>query len=303
MCDIAAMKCNAKKHPRLRLLALPLVLECWSPAPFARHVIPRRGDSVTTVFAGLVPADFAKYATPNLRGAVRRTAAAGEAWRCQPGGINRELRACFQENMQADAVPLLKDYDTYAASLPVRERGISKPLKLYQLQFYVKESDLDTFAARMDADEQRPTVAYIAAASHSGKSASVLVGFLRAREQSTVEGQCAMNFTHYLYMPFANNGGNFHSRVSDAKVKKACSDDVELREALGASYMRDCFKAQAFGQRFRFLRRLLRLHCEPTRYLQDWKPALRNFNTTQKLLQKDSPPSCSATQVARCWCT
>ena len=88
-------------------------------------------------------------------------------------------------------------------------------------------------------------------------------------------------------MPFANNGGNFHSRVSDAKLKRACSDDAELREALAASYMRDCFKAQAFGQHFRFLRRLLHLHCEPTRYLRDWKPALRNFGTTQKLLQKD----------------
>ena len=214
--------------------------------------------------------------------------AAGETqWWCQPGGIHRKLQDCFQENMQADAVPLLKDYDTYTGSLPVRERWISKPLKLYQLLFYVRESDLDAFAARIAANEQRPTVAYIAAASHSGKSASVLVGFLRAREQNTVDGQRSMNFTHYLYMPFANNGRNFHSRVSDAKAKKACSDDVELREALGASYMRVCFKAQAFGQRFRFLRRLLHLHCEPTRYLQDWKPALRNFNTTKKLLQKD----------------
>ena len=229
--------------------------------------------------------------------------AAGETqWWCQPGGIHRKLQDCFQENMQADAVPLLKDYDTYTASLPVRERGISKPLKLYQLLFYVRESDLDAFAARIAANEQRPTVAYIAAASHSGKSASVLVGFLRAREQNTVDGQRSMNFSHYLYMPFANNGGNNHDSVDEDQLEKACGTSTKLREALGASYMRDCFKAQAFGQRFCFLRRLLHLHCEPTRYLQDWKPALRNFHTTKKLLQKDISTFMQR-NPSGCWCT
>ncbi|CAE7292201.1 unnamed protein product, partial [Symbiodinium necroappetens] len=147
-------------------------------------------------------------------------------------------------------------------------------------------SDLDAFAARIAADEQRPTAAYIAAASHSGKSASVLVGFLRAIEQNTVDGQLSMNLSHYLHMPFANNSGNNHDSIDEDQLEKACGKRTKLREALGASYMRDCFKAQAFGQRFRFLRRLLHLHCEPTRYLQDWKP-LWNFNTTKKLLQKD----------------
>ena len=107
-----------------------------------------------------------------------------------------QVARLFQENMQADAVPLLKDYDTYTASLPVRERGISKPLKLYQLVFYVRDSDLDAFAARIAADEQRPTVAYIAAASHSGKSASVLVGFLRARAKHC--GRAARSEFHPL---------------------------------------------------------------------------------------------------------
>ena len=93
ICDVAAMKRNAKKHPRLWLSALPLA--CWAPAAF---VIPHRRDFV-------------------------RMAAGGTQWWCQPGGINRKLQDCFQENMQADAVPLLKDYDTYTASLPVRERG------------------------------------------------------------------------------------------------------------------------------------------------------------------------------------
>ncbi|CAE7303924.1 unnamed protein product [Symbiodinium sp. CCMP2456] len=190
--------------------------------------------------------------------------------------------------MQADEVPLLKDYGTYSTSLPVRELRNGEALALHQLLFYVTTSDLDAFAKRMGADvELRKSVDYIAAASHSGKSASVLVGFLRAMEQNTVDGQRSMNFSHYLYMPFANNGGNNHDSVDEDQLERACGKSTKLRETLGASYMRDCFKAQAFGQRFRFLRRLLHLHCEPTRYLQDWKPALRNFNTTKKLLQKD----------------
>ena len=241
--SIAAMTCNAKKHPRLRLSLLPFIcfFAHWAPAAFVRHVIPHR------------------------RGFVRM--AAGEAkWWCQLGGINAKLQTCFQVNMQSDAVPLLKDYETYEASLPVRELAILPPVKLYQLPFYVRECDLDGFATNLTKSMQRPTVAYVAAASHSGKSASVLVGFLRAREQSTLDGQRSMNFSHYLYMPFANNGGNNHDSVDEDQLEKACGKSTRLREALGASYMKDCFKAQAFGQRFRFLRRLLHLHCEPTRY-------------------------------------
>ena len=64
-----------------------------------------------------------------------------------------------------------------------------------------------------------------------------------------------------------------HSRVSDAKLKRACSDDAELREALGASYMRDCFKAQAFD----------------SNYVDEWHlpNATPSFKATQKMLQKD----------------
>jgi hypothetical protein len=89
------------------------------------------------------------------------------------------LKDYFEENMQADGVPLLKDYDTYQVSLPVRELGIDPPLKLYQLPFYVRECDLDGFATSLTKRMQRPTVAYITAASHSGKSASLVVVLLK----------------------------------------------------------------------------------------------------------------------------
>ena len=42
--NIAAMTCNAKKHPRLRLPLLPFIcfFAHWAPAAFVRHVIPHR---------------------------------------------------------------------------------------------------------------------------------------------------------------------------------------------------------------------------------------------------------------------
>ena len=89
------------------------------------------------------------------------------------GGVNlavsiASLRECFEENTQTDAVPLLKDYAMYEATLPARERGVRKRLKLYQPpSFYATQSSLGTFSRDMTVDEQQPTVAYIAASSHS----------------------------------------------------------------------------------------------------------------------------------------
>lgn len=103
--------------------------------------------------------------------------------------------------MQVDGVPLLKNYDTYQASFPVRELRNGSLLTLYQLPFYARITDLNTFSKRMGSElEMRNSVDYIAAASHSAKSASVLVGFLRSSKLNS--GDVArLNFTHYLYMP------------------------------------------------------------------------------------------------------
>ncbi|CAK9116808.1 unnamed protein product [Durusdinium trenchii] len=123
---------------------------------------PRLWFAILTLLAfvaivGWAPTDFVRPTTHRRRAV--RLAAAGETWWCQRDGIDGKLKDCFEENMQVNSVPLLKNYDTYQTSLPVRELGISQPLKLYQLHFYVRKSDLDAFAARLTADEQRPTVA------------------------------------------------------------------------------------------------------------------------------------------------
>ena len=168
--------------------------------------------TLLTFIPSWAPTDFVRPTT-HRRGAVR-LAAAGETWWCQRCGKNGKLKDCFEASMQVDAVLLLKNYDTYQT---VRELGIRQALRLYKLQFYVRKSDLDVFAARLAAFEQRPTVAYITAAFHSGKSASVLVGFLRSSELDSAD-VAQLNVTHYLYMPFANNGGNYHEKVSEASL-------------------------------------------------------------------------------------
>ena len=216
---------------------------------------PRLWFAILTLlaFVGWAPTDFVKHGTTHCREAVR-LAAAGETWWCQRGGVSGKLKGCFEENMQTDGVPLLKDYDTYQASLPVRE---------------LRTASVD----------------YITAASHSGKSASVVVGFLRSRELDSGD-DARLNFTHYLYMQFANNGGNDHENIDEAGLESKCGKNTKLRAALGAAYMRDCFRAQAFGRRFhrlRPLRRFLRLPCEETTYLRAWKPgAFLIFKRTKR---------------------
>ena len=74
-----------------------------------------------------------RHATPHRRDAVQLAAGATRWW-CELGGVNRK-RECFEENMQTDAVPLLKDYAMYEATLPAQEGGVRKPLKLHQLPF------------------------------------------------------------------------------------------------------------------------------------------------------------------------
>ena len=93
------------------------------------------------------------------------------------------VKDCFEENMQMDGVPLLKDYDTYQPSLPVRELRNGSLLTLYHLPFYARITDLNSFAVRMSSElGMRTSVDYMTGGSHSGKWASVVVGFLRSTE-------------------------------------------------------------------------------------------------------------------------
>ena len=115
----------------------------------------------------LAPTDFVKHATSHRRGAVR-LAAAGEPWWCEGGGINEKLKDYFEENMQADGVPFLKDYDTYQVSFPVRELGIDPPLKLYQTPVLCQGMRLGWICDKPHQRMQRPR-------SHTSQRLPILV--------------------------------------------------------------------------------------------------------------------------------
>eukprot|EP00930_Biecheleria_cincta_P087442 TRINITY_DN76673_c0_g1_i1.p1 TRINITY_DN76673_c0_g1~~TRINITY_DN76673_c0_g1_i1.p1 ORF type:complete len:639 (+),score=120.71 TRINITY_DN76673_c0_g1_i1:92-2008(+) len=194
---------------------------------------------------------------------------ANKRWWCEAGGIESKLRDVFHSNMQIDDVPLLADFDSYAASLPVRERPHDLPIKLFQCPFYATEENMKKFAKRISTVDQsiRSTIAYVAAAAKSGKSSSVLPGFLHSISMGV-----GLNFSHYLYMPFHNNDRRHHTRVSTQDLEVYTQ---EQRFRLGAMYMRDCFRAQAFGS--------------PSSYERDWKlPAtVVDIRKTQTLLDED----------------
>ena len=98
------------------------------------------------------------------------------------------------------------------------------------------------------------------------------MGFLRSRELD-LRDDAWFNFTHYLYMPCANNGRKFHRNMNEAELESKCGKSTKLREALGAAYMRDCFRAQAFD----------------SDYVDEWHlpHTAPTFRTAQNLLQQD----------------
>ena len=91
-------------------------------------------------------------------------------------------------------------------------------------------------------------------------------------------------------MPFANNGGNYHRRVGEDVVQSACGKSNELREALGATYMRDCFGQAIAGA-----------------YVKNWQsptdlPTL-DFEDIKRLLEEDVSALSNATPLACFWRT
>ena len=105
--------------------------------------------------------------------------------------------------MQDDEIPLLETWKTYEATLPVREGGDGTS-KLYLLPYLCRAKDLDAAVGRLEAvNKDRAQVAYLSAPSNGGKSAAILPMFCRSVDLGRKK-----KFTHYLYMPFANNDGN-----------------------------------------------------------------------------------------------
>ena len=106
--------------------------------------------------------------------------------------------------MQDGNIPLLETWDTYEASLPRREGG-RETSKLYLEPYLCRAKELDEAVKKLEAvNKDRAQVAYVSAPSKRGKSAAILPMFCRSVDL----GRKNEKFTHYLYMPFANNEGN-----------------------------------------------------------------------------------------------
>lgn len=127
-------------------------------------------------------------------------------WNEVPGGTDclaQRTKDAFETNMKTANIPLLETWESYEASLPVRE-GSCGVCKLYLRPYLCRSKELDVAVSRLEhATEDRARVAYLSAPTKRGKSAAILPIFCRSVELGSQH--C---FTHYLYMPFANNGWN-----------------------------------------------------------------------------------------------
>ena len=105
--------------------------------------------------------------------------------------------------MKTANIPLLETWESYEASLPVRE-GTDGVSKLYSQPYLCRDKELNVAVSRLEhANKRRDRVAYLSAPTMRGKSAAILPIFCRSVELGSTN-----SFTHYLYMPFANNGRN-----------------------------------------------------------------------------------------------
>ena len=106
-------------------------------------------------------------------------------------------------------------------------------MRLYQLPYIVRQEDFSFMVNQLVSGipRSRATVKYIAAPSGSGKSTCVLPVFLECWNTE-------LAFSHYLYMPFANNCG---------RMFKALLGDEPSRNAMvvrmqGAAFIYQCLK-------------------------------------------------------------
>jgi len=143
-----------------------------------------------------------------------------------------KLREYFPR-MQNSEVPLLTDVEAYLKSLPRRERKERKggAVVLYSCPYWVNEDDLSTMANQLEMDPvDRDRVKYVVAPARSGKSASILPAFLQTTGNPN-------GFTHYFYLAFNNNAGNFY-------VPSTCdfSNDNKIAERQGGAFIVECVK-------------------------------------------------------------
>ena len=139
------------------------------------------------------------------------------------------LKVHFDKVMKCDHVPLLKDFDVYKRSLPVRrDDALAQQLRLYQLPYWTDDEDVEFLANQLERPTiSRAKVKYLSAPSGSGKTSCILPAFLKSTRNED-------GFTHYLYLAFNNNANNFFR--TSTEVNKS----IALEQ--GASFIFECLK-------------------------------------------------------------
>ena len=156
-------------------------------------------------------------------------------WLSEESGILKEVYKRFLTWKGENR--LSQNWDTYLHHLPVRK--VAEVQRLEDQPFYISAEDLLDFADNLSqTGDGRGPIPYICGPSHTGKTASVLVGCLYTKTVSERRGE--VPFTHYLYIPFYNNEthGNYELNISDELYQNMCEVlTVNHMEKLGTVFM------------------------------------------------------------------
>ena len=133
--------------------------------------------------------------------------------------------------MHNQRAPIFQNWNAYESTLPVRETGKNTTLELPTLGYWATEQSLDQAYEKIKyiVDGDRKLVKYISAESGAGKSTSIIPIFLRGRNRDD-------DFTHYVYLPFSNNG------KKNFGVDNCSRSDLKRSETQGAAFMLEVLK-------------------------------------------------------------
>ena len=134
--------------------------------------------------------------------------------------IEGRIEGRFNLSMKRSDWPLLKSFDVYKDTLPVRLCH-GEYLRLYKLPYWVNYNDLRATANQLETSSD---LKYVVAPSGSGKTAGILPAFLET------------TFRYYLYIAFANN------HLHDFKLYGEPNKDIYIAEDQGAAFIFECVK-------------------------------------------------------------
>lgn len=139
----------------------------------------------------------------------------------------------FQNKMQRDNVPLLRDFATYSDFLPVKQSEFTGAYyRLCDNPYFAKAADIARFTEALESREGEfePYVKYSCSPAPTGKTSGVLVGFLESAEKGEDP------YTHYLYLACEKSNKVFG--YDDSSL----SQDLTKASNQGAAFMYECIQ-------------------------------------------------------------